>query len=164
MPGYFIVSIHVYFRSALLILWVVVASGCATTHPDIIPEKGFRDMSWGTPMAEIGGMTILERGGGRWKCGIRDSEQLNIGGVDVESITYIFIDHAFAGIDVTFGGQAAFGHLIRKLEKTLGQPTVVNKNMKMVAWKQDATTVLLRYYTRQNYGTLKYMSDNMAAQ
>lgn len=154
MPFGFKKSVHIWLLSALL---VSAAVGCTATHPDIIPQKGFRNISWGTPMGNLVDITPLRKDGGRWARGIRDPERLRIGDVAVDAITYIFADSAFAGIDVLFSGDAAFHRLALDLEKNMGPPTVVNRKMNALTWKNAGTTIMLRYYRMQSRGTLKYL-------
>jgi hypothetical protein len=148
----------------IMILMVALTYSCATTHPDIIPQKGFRSTSWGTPIADIAYLIPLENNKGRWDKFARDPEKFKIGGVDVDSITYIFIDDAFAGIDAGYSGVERFSQLIRELEKAIGPPTIVNKKMNMLAWKKDQATVMLRFYRMQNNGSLKYTNDELTTQ
>jgi hypothetical protein len=166
MPGQFSRRSHFSLRRVpiLLVFLAAVISGCASTPSDIVMQKGFRDITWGMPMDDLANLTPLEKGGGRWTWAFRDPERLTIGSVDVDSISYIFIDNAFAGIDAGYSGIDRFSQLIRELEKTIGPPTLVNKKMNMLAWKKDQATVMLRFYRMQNNGSLKYTNDELTTQ
>lgn len=148
---------------SLLVLSMGCFLGCATHQGDLRPETGFRGIAWGTPIDNIPHMTPLEKGGGRWKWATREPEQLKLGDVAVDSINYIYVDGAFAGVDVAFSGADTFGQLMQQLEKTMGPPNVVNKKMNMLSWNQNGTTVLLRYYRMQGSGEIKYTLDSMVA-
>lgn len=148
---------RLWLRVFLLLLFAAAAFGCAAARSGIAPEKGFRDIAWGTPIDGVSGLTLLEKGGGNWKWGKRPAEQLRIGDVEVDAITYIFIDRLFAGVDVDYSGLAAFRRLIEEMEKALGPPPIVSKQLNMRTWKQGDTTIMLRYYRFQDAGTLKVM-------
>jgi hypothetical protein len=146
-----------WLQGIMIALFAAAVFGCAATRSDIAPEKGFRDIKWGTPIEAVPGLKVLDKGGGSWKWGKRSEEALRIGDVEVDAITYIFIDGAFAGVDVDFSGHAAFYRLIEGRGKALGASQSVNKRLNMRAWKQDNTSIMIRYYRFQDAGTLKAM-------
>lgn len=154
-------SIGLRFIFSMII--VVVVTACATVPTEIRPETGFRDLAWGTPMAEVPDLKPLKKGGGSWKWAVREPESLKIGDVKVDSITYIFVNQLFLGVNFGYAGEDTFKRLINELTHRFGRPSVVNKKMNMLSWNQDDTTLLLRYYRRQNMGELKYMHDDLIA-
>jgi hypothetical protein len=146
----------------MVALWCTLAvmqTGCASKPADINPKTGFRDIVWDALLSDLPDLEVLPRGKGRWKWAVHDAESLEIGKVPVNKIEYLFIDDAFAGVDAEFAGLKTFGLLVRQFESDFGPPAINNRKMKMLAWKQDGTTILLRYYRKQNIGTIKYMQD-----
>jgi hypothetical protein len=143
----------------LLILSVAAAVfGCATTARDVVPEKGFRDITWQAPLDDFPELVpVTPQYGGRWKRFTREPETLTIGDIEVDTITYMFIDDGFAGINATFSGIDRFNRLMTEIGNRMGRPSVVNKRMNMVAWEKEGSSVLLRFYRKQNLGELKYM-------
>ncbi|BBO85836.1 hypothetical protein DSCO28_64020 [Desulfosarcina ovata subsp. sediminis] len=147
--------------SALIVLITFMVAGCAATVSDISPVSGFRDIAWNTPLESIPNLTIIPRGNGRWKWATREPEKLKFGDVDVDNLEYIFVDDAFAGVNIQFSGYENLSRLIGQLESVFGPPTIKNKKMKMLAWKTEGTTIMLRYYRIQNIGRLKYILDRV---
>jgi hypothetical protein len=138
--------------------------GCATTAPnyapktDIVPHEGFRDISWRAPLEDFPDMIPTKSQlPGRWKRFTREPEKLSIGDIDVDQITYIFIDQRFAGVNIKYSGMERFKRLMVDLGDHLGRPSVVNKQMKMLSWEKDGAAILLRFYQKPNFGELKYM-------
>lgn len=147
----------------ILMLAVFGIAACAVGRIGLLPENGFRDLAWGTPLSEASDLTLLKRGGGRWQWAVRDPERLEIGDVAVDGITYIFVDQSFAGVNVRFSGFETYRRLMERIKEDWGKPTVTNKPMNMIAWKRAGTTVLLRFYRRPNTGELKYTHDASVA-
>lgn len=144
---------------ALIIFVVSMIAGCAAMRSDINPSSGFRDIAWGTPFESIPDLNIIPRGSARWKWAVHESGNQHIGKVCVKKIEYIFVDDAFAGVNVDFSGYENLGFLIKALEKDYGPPRIRNDKMKMLAWKLEGTTVMLRYYDKQHLGNLKFTRD-----
>ena len=146
---------------AFRILITLFVCGCATTHPDIHPVSGFGDIAWQAPLSGVKDLSLLPKGGGQWKWAVRDKDPLMVGQVPVDKIEYIFIDDAFAGVDVDFSGYKNLSLLIRDLKDAFGVPTINNSSIKMMVWKPEGTTVMLRYYSKLNSGEMKYILDNV---
>ncbi len=133
----------------LLIVWM---ASC-TSEQDLIKSE-FRGIQWGAaPDAKrfsrtnpLYGDTLI--------VAERDSEVLVYHDVDLDEITYSFMNHRFFKAELTFAGIEKYWTMKQALENVYGTVFSENPNMNVAIWKIGDIVLKLNYYKMPQKGTL----------
>jgi len=150
-------------RNLLLCFLIVGLASCVTTakkadftrQVDFTREMdGFSEYKWGTPVEEIGDALIPEGSDERrnieWFT--KKDDSLNIGGADLQSITYVFDAGRFVAVSIIAQGLSNYRALRKELEERLGKSQPINEGT--FSWKLTHTTILFSYNKQSDLAML----------
>ncbi len=150
-------------RNLLPCFLLVGLAACVTTarrgdftrEVDFTREMdGFREYRWGTSVEEIGNALIPEgfdeRRNIEWFT--KKDDPLNIGGANVESITYLFDAGRFVAVSIIANGLSNYKALREKLEERLGKIEPIKDDT--FTWDLAHTIVLFSYNKRSDVAML----------
>ena len=115
---------------------------------------GFRDIAWGTPVADVPGLVPVA-GPEYGETYYRNREKLVFGGVKVRSIAYYFRDGHFYGYGIVIEGEPEHFKLRQYLEGRFGPGRQIgNKH----GWTWDSVSAVLTH-ERSDLSTFQVVNE-----
>ena len=118
---------HIRFAAILFTPIFLIASLTTAMAADPLkkPEE-FRGIRWGTPVAEVQGLTQVDRDGDIIHYD-RSNEKMDLGGIPLRHVTYSFYKGRFYHAEISYEESGAFEALERSLEEKYGPPDTVRE-------------------------------------
>ena len=134
-----VVSPLIAFALAL----TIAASGTAGTSGDLHAEGGFADAKLGEPIESFVGLELIGRDPtSRTETYIRRSDDLQVGGAEVEGITYSFYAGRLYFISVQMTGRRNAESVLAALERAFGSAIVTGSRPNERIWPGGKVFVL----------------------
>src|SRR5262249_17028909 len=108
---------------------------------------GFRGIKWGTELSAVQDMTQIgtDPSYGGVKKYSKKSDELKIGGADLESIEYNFWQDKLFSVTINFKGSSNFSSLKDATFEKFGKGSKPNRFMETYIWDGDITGMMLQY-------------------
>ena len=115
--------------------------------------NGFRDITWGTPLPKLTGMTVADDSG-QVKYYRRAGDPMNLGEAELKRVSYGFYKERFYSVLIEFEGRANFEKSKTHLSAIYGETARTGSGGTSYMWETaDGASVNLKYseVTQQGY-------------
>lgn len=122
--------------------------------------EGFRGLAWGTPLSALKEPDLREEAGDLKYYTVPD-EDMEVLGVHMREIVYVFCQDKLAGVLTRYDGQINQLALLGKLNDTFGTPLESPPNVHGDrSWRFDAgeTSIMMEYSENASTGALAWMA------
>ena len=131
----------------MLVMLFVFVSIPALAVVSFADADGFRGIKWGTELSAVQDMTQIgtDPSYGGVKKYSKKSDELKIGGADLESIEYNFWQDKLFSVTINFKGSSNFSSLKDATFEKFGKGSKPNRFMETYIWDGDITGMMLQY-------------------
>lgn len=144
--------------NALFVLAVcghIMAAGCAHAPATGDVSSGFRGIPWGTLLAQVPSMELMDQGYGR-ALGQRPDDVLTFGKIPLQKITYESREGRFFAATLHFLGEDNYTAILRRIQDEHGTPKIAHAYANVYVWHPDQVSLSLRYYRSEGRGEARY--------
>lgn len=120
------------------------------------PPASFHGIAWGTPLADVKDMTVVEKNGPAAYAKVAGVSP-RIAQVDVSDIVYAFCDDRFAGAMATFQGRDRLAAIREVVARRYGQPVAPGDATENVGWPMGDVLIMLEFDALVGVGVLSYL-------
>jgi hypothetical protein len=124
--------------------------------PAAQPPASFHGIAWGTPLADIKGMAVVEKNGPAAYAKVPGLPP-RIAEVEVTEVVYAFCNDLFSGAMATFQGKDLLEALRAVVAKRYGQPVTPGETGENVGWPLGDVMIMLEYDAPIGVGVLSYL-------
>jgi len=139
-------------------------SGQPKAEPGLSADL-FRGLAWGTPLAQMTGMSLREEQG-QMAYFVRLGDEMEVMGVMMREIVYVFCKGRLAGALTRYDGEVNHLVLMARLREAYGPPLESPPNFKGDrSWRFDAgeTSMVMEYATTAGTGAVGWMAQGVLA-
>jgi hypothetical protein len=116
---------------------------------------GFRGIKWGTNISELNDMLVVESGKDTLYYG-RKNDNMKIGDVDIDQISYGFYKSRFFVVLVEYSGYSSFTKLKKILFDQYGKAEQPNQLMERYFWPGGTVDIYFDYNEMSKNGNVYY--------
>lgn len=120
------------------------------------PPASFHGIAWGTPLADVKDMTVVEKNGPAAYAKVTGLTP-RIADVAVTEIVYAFCNDLFSGAMATFRGQDRLEAIRAVVAKRYGPPVVPGDGTQAVGWPLGDVMIMLEFDAPIGVGVLSYL-------
>jgi|GEM_PF-1584096 len=124
--------------------------------PAAEPPASFHGIAWGTPLADVKDMTVVEKNGPAAYAKVTGLSP-RIADVAVTEIVYAFCNGLFSGAMATFRGQDRLEAIREVVAKRYGPPVVPGDGAQAVGWPLGDVMIMLEFDAPIGVGVLSYL-------
>jgi len=128
----------------------------------LVEPNAFHGVKWGTPMAAIPDLTVVEKAGAATYATVQDAVY-RIGDAFLANMVYAFCQDKFAAVMVDYRGRKAHDSIKSFLTKKYTAPLEMGNNPDNLAWPIGNVLIRMEFDPIKDTGSLSYFYQPLYA-